>query len=74
MSVKIFLKRGIYLANVAALILSTLIPTDTETLCTALMFYKEQILLKLNETVHVDFHFVVVKELDEPYLELGFNT
>ena len=46
-------------------------PTDTETLCTALMFYKEQILHMLKETVHVDFHFVVVKDL-EPYLEV-FN-
>ena len=47
-------------------------PTDTETLCTALMFYKERILHMLNETVHVDFHFVVVKDL-EPYLEV-LNT
>ena len=47
-------------------------PTDTETLCTALMFYKAQILHTLNETVHVDFHFVVVKDL-EPYLEV-FNA
>ena len=47
-------------------------PTDTETLCTALMFYKERILHTLNETKHVDFHFVVVKDL-EPYLEV-FNA
>ena len=40
-------------------------PDDTETHCTALMFYKEQI----SDPMVVDFHFVVVKDL-EFYLQV----
>ena len=47
-------------------------PTDTETRCTALMFYQEHIPRTLNA---VEFHFVIVKDL-QPYLEVYmlFNT
>ena len=41
-------------------------PNDTETLCTALMFYQEHIPRTLNA---VEFHFVIVKDLP-PYLEV----
>ena len=43
-------------------------PDDTETNCTALMFYKEQIPYPLI----ADFHFVVVRDI-EPYLKVIFS-
>ena len=41
-------------------------PTDTETQCTGLMFYREQ---TPSPSLIVDFHFVVVMDL-EPYLQV----
>ena len=40
-------------------------PEDTDTLCTAFMFYKQQ----MSSPVTVDFHFVDVRDL-EPNLEV----
>ena len=41
-------------------------PVDTETLCTGLMFFREQ---TASPSLIVDFHFVVVMDL-EPYLQV----
>ena len=41
-------------------------PADTETRCTAFMFYKEQ---ARSPTLIAEFHFVVVEDL-EPYLQV----
>ena len=43
-------------------------PADTETRCTAFMFYKEQ---TPSPNLIADFHFVVVKDL-EPYLQVQY--
>ena len=41
---------------------------DTETFCTAFMFYREQLLMPASPLI-ADFHFAVVKNI-EPYLQV----